>query len=239
MINNPEWLFKCSEVCELLYGVYPLEILKSLYALKENDELNIKDINELFIETSTPYQVQDEIYDDYQKLGYKKGVVTPLMYSKKTLEDLKAIPSLFDDPSELLHTDEDELYRLLKIQGTIPFFVPNLSQIEDLLEDGYLFNNSLKRLKEILKKEYKDDISYIFKKICYGIDIKDLVNEVLPMINIKDDNDINEVNSYVSIIDDVCINNNQRRYRGYSYKEFKSLNQKVIIPAMTESDYLC
>ena len=73
MINNPEWLFKCSEVCELLYGVYPLEILKSLYALKENDELNIKDINELFIETSIPYQVQDEIYDDYQKLGYKKG----------------------------------------------------------------------------------------------------------------------------------------------------------------------
>ena len=134
---------------------------------------------------------------------------------------------------------KDELYRLLKIQGTIPFFVPNLSQIEDLIEDGYLFNNSLKRLKEILKKEYKDDISYIFKKICYGIDIKDLVNEVLPMINIKDDNDINEVNSYVSIIDDVCINNNQRRYRGYSYKEFKSLNQKVIIPAMTESDYLC
>ena len=238
MINNPEWLFKCSEVCELLYGVYPLEILKSLYALKENDELNIKDINELFIETSTPYQVQDEIYDDYQKLGYKKGVVTPLMYSKKTLEDLKAIPSLFDDPSELLHTDEDELYRLLKIQGTIPFFVPNLSQIEDLLEDGYIFNNSLKRLEQILKKEHKDDIGYIFKKICYGIDIRELVKGILPTINIKNTDDINEVNSYVSIIDDVYINNNQRKYRGYIFKQINSLNQKVIIPAMTKSDYL-
>lgn len=237
MINNPEWLLTCSEVCELLYGIYPFEILKDLYHLKEDDDLIIDVVNDIFEQTATFYRVQDEIYDDFQKLGYKRGVVVPLMYSKKTLEDLKAI-SLLDDPCELLHTDEDEIYHLLNKQGTTPFFVPNLSQIDDFVEDGYLFNNSLMRLKNILKREYKDELGYIFKKICYGIDIKDLVNDLLPMINIKDTNDLKEVNTYVSVIDDVFVNNAQRKYRGYSYKDLKKIGEKVIIPAMTKSDYL-
>ena len=187
---NKEWLEKCAQAGEFLYGIYPYEVLLQMYRLRESDSLPKRELRTAINDSaalSVAY-VQRRLLT-FDQMGYHEaGYLLP-------------VPPPSDnagDPYAALHVDPDELEHLLEEQGDRPFYIPTAREIEALCRDGYIRNQHYESLDRFLRKhggpldmtrklwrdfssgiDFMDEIQYFFDNV--GKDSRDPAASGLPM----------------------------------------------------------
>ena len=136
---DKKWLETCISAGELLYGEFPMDVLLKLYATKG--------------EKVTKEQVM-EFYDSSLMMLCDGETFTPLIATEgemlKQFKDLDAGGNLYAS----LHFDLGELQYLRKenqIVADQPYWIPTASQIEELMEKGYISSPAMKRMEEKVK----------------------------------------------------------------------------------------
>ena len=119
---NTEWLEKCAQVGELLYGIYPYEVLMQMYRLRESEKV-LKTELRAAINGSTalmPEYIQRRFLV-FDEMGYHEaGYILPSIPQDGETADLFEQAAEAGSPYAVLHVDHDEVENLLKEQGESP-----------------------------------------------------------------------------------------------------------------------
>ena len=130
------WLDTCITAGELLYGEYPVDVLRQLYETKR--------------EKITREQIM-EFYDNGSMMVCDGETVSPLIATEGEMLKLFKEADKNGNPYASLHFDLDELKALRKENAVIegqPYWIPTASQIEELVESGYISTPAMKKLEE-------------------------------------------------------------------------------------------
>ena len=216
-MENSEWLYKCLETTEFLYGIFPFEVLNRMYRLRATDNLKYDELSYFLEETVSNYVLEDDEIESFRKLGYGTKILRPTLYSDDTIRLLKSIADGHTDPGEAIHMDEKAQTALLARQGDRPFFIPNAEQIEFFLEEGYFPSTELKNVYKLLKNSL--EIEDVFEIFFYESEYQDVLNILMANASLKDPDDFDEVSSYINVIMKAYNFIKQRDLRGYSPNE--------------------
>lgn len=83
-MENSEWLYKCLETTEFLYGIFPFEVLNRMYRLRATDNLKHDELSYFLEETVSNYVLEDDEIESFRKLGYGTKILRPNLYSDVT-----------------------------------------------------------------------------------------------------------------------------------------------------------
>lgn len=83
-MENSEWLYKCLETTEFLYGIFPFEVLNRMYRLRATDNLKNDELSYFLEETVSNYVLEDDEIESFRKLGYGTKILRPNLYSDVT-----------------------------------------------------------------------------------------------------------------------------------------------------------
>lgn len=163
MINR-DWLEKCLNAAEILYGVFPIGVLERLYGRKLDRDETIK-------VAEGKFDYIDSNLDEFEALGYTPGYFTPTIY-----EDGEEYAK-YKAQGDKLHISEREVELLIKDQGPRPFYIPNRSEIKELSETGMIANSFYKKLRKKFPEIKKiwdgfyngDDMNDVIEKAITGI----------------------------------------------------------------------
>lgn len=72
-MTNRDWLEKCLNAAEILYGVFPIGVLERLYGRKLDRDETIK-------VAEGKFDYIDSNLDEFEALGYTPGYFTPTIY---------------------------------------------------------------------------------------------------------------------------------------------------------------
>lgn len=216
-MENSEWLYKCLETAEFLYGIFPFEVLNRMYRLRAADDLKYDELSYFLEETVSNYVLEDDEIESFRKLGYGTKILRPTLYSDDTIRLLKSIADRHTDPGDVIHMDEKAQTALLARQGDRPFFIPNAEQVEFFLEEGYFPSTELKNVYKLLKNSL--EIEDVFEIFFYESEYQDVLNILMANASLKDPDDFDEVSSYINVIMKAYNFIKQRDLRGYSPNE--------------------
>lgn len=216
-MENSEWLYKCLETAEFLYGIFPFEVLNRMYRLRAADNLKYDELSYFLEETVSNYVLEDDEIESFRKLGYGTKILRPTLYSDDTIRLLKSIADRHTDPGDAIHMDEKAQTALLARQGDRPFFIPNAEQVEFFLEEGYFPSTELKNVYKLFKNSM--EIEDVFEIFFYESEYQDVLNILMAKASLKDPDDFDEVSSYINVIMKAYNFIKQRDLRGYSPNE--------------------
>jgi hypothetical protein len=133
------WLETCLAAGEFLYGEFPVTVLQKLYATR-GEKISKEEIM--------------EFYDESYMMLCDGEMFTPLIVTEgemlKQFKDLDAV----GNPYASLHFDLGELQYLRKENQTVadqPYWIPTASQIEELMEKGYIGSTAMELMEEKVK----------------------------------------------------------------------------------------
>lgn len=133
------WLETCLAAGEFLYGEFPVTVLQKLYATR-GEQISKEEIM--------------EFYDESYMMLCDGEMFTPLIVTEgemlKQFKDLDAA----GNPYASLHFDLGELQYLRKenqIVADQPYWIPTASQIEELMEKGYIGSTAMELMEEKVK----------------------------------------------------------------------------------------
>ena len=133
---DQKWLETCINAGELLYGEYPMDVLLKLYATKGN--------------RVTKEEVM-EYYDSSSMMLCDGETFSPLVVTEGKMSDMFREADKNGNPYASLHFDIAELQYLRKenrIVENVEYWIPTASQIEELMEKGYISSPAMKRLEK-------------------------------------------------------------------------------------------
>ena len=220
-MKNSEWLYKCLETAEFLYGIFPFEVLNRMYRLKAPDDLKYDEVSYFLEETVSNYVLEDDEIASFRKLGYGTKILRPTLYSEDTVRLLKSIADKHTEPGDAIHMDERAQTALLARQGDRPFFIPSVEQIEFFLEEGYFPSAELKNVYKIFKNSL--EIEDVFEIFFYESEYQDVLNILMANADLRDPDDFSEVSKYINTIMNAYNFIKRRDLRGYSPNELGKL----------------
>lgn len=136
---DKNWLGTCVTAGEFLYGEYPMDVLLKLYATKG--------------EKVTKEEVM-EFYDSSLMMLCNGETFSPLIATEGEMLAKFKEADKNGNPYASLHYDLDELQYLRKenqIVADQPYWIPTASQIEELMEKGYIGSPAMSRMEEKVK----------------------------------------------------------------------------------------
>lgn len=141
---DQKWLETCLTAGELLYGEFPVSILQKLYATK-GEQISKAEIM--------------EFYDESYMMLCDGETFTPLLATEDPMLSMFKEADKNGNPYASLHYDIDELKELRKgheIVAAEDYWIPKASQIEELVEEGYISTPSMKKLEAEIRKRGGD-----------------------------------------------------------------------------------
>lgn len=250
---NTEWLEKCAQAGEFLYGIYPYEVLMQMYRLKESGKV-LKTELRAAINGSAALMleyIQRRLLTFYEMGYHEAGYILPSIPQDGEAADFFAQAAKAGNPYAVLHVDPDEVEYLLKEQGDRPFYIPTAEEIETLCRDGYIHNESYERLDKLIWKhsgdsnltrqvwidfstgiDFMDEINYFFANV--GTDGKRRGSHTISGLTME------ELNQAVGILQECYNSTNLRSNRGWAPKKLAEKmgglrRPSTIVPVSTEA----
>lgn len=182
---NKSWLEKCFYVAEILYCVYPYEVLEELYSRGEDDILNKEEI--IAFAEEKPFIVMDYVdatYPAFEALGYHKpGFFRPTLVDDD--EEYRIFKENADKGNTyaLAHISELEVESLLKDQGDTPFYIPTKDEIDRISNTGINENKYYGKLKKMIRPGVDADgfTQRIWQDFSAGVDFSDELNRIFSL----------------------------------------------------------
>ena len=138
------WLEACLAAGEFLYGEFPVTVLQKLYATK-GEKISKEEIM--------------EFYDESYMMLCDGEMFTPLIATEGEILKVFKEADRNGNPYASLHYDLDELQYLRRERekdGGIEYWIPTSSQIEELVENGYISSPAMKTLADEIRKRGGD-----------------------------------------------------------------------------------
>ncbi len=222
MINQP-WLETCAQAGEFLYGVFPYAILKRMYELKESGEPREDMIKAVIDSPALLLDYMDDPFLPFAQLGYKEGgYFQPTIATKGT--DLYRFFEKLEkqgNPYARMHMIGDEHSLLVRNQGDVEFYIPTATEIEELVNNGYIETPQMKALvKEGANEEKLRALWGLYSTD--ELDMMDAIKEVLGTFDSF--TDINQINAKMRYVNEFMNSINLRVRRGWAPE---ALNEKL------------
>mgnify|MGYP002624696684 FL=1 len=141
---NQKWLETCLTAGEFLYGEFPVSVLQKLYATKGGKV------------TDTEIM---EFYDESYMMLCDGETFSPLIATEGEMLRMFKEADAAGNPYASLHFDIDELKELRKgheIVADQDYWMPTSSQIEELVEQGYISSPAMEKLEAEIKRRGGD-----------------------------------------------------------------------------------
>lgn len=131
---NTEWLEKCAQAGEFLYGIYPYEVLMQMYRLKESGKVRKTELRAVINGSAALMleYIQRRLLVFYEMGYHEAGYILPYLPPDGETADFFQQAAKAGNPYAVLHVDPDEVEYLLKEQGDRPFYIPTAEEIETL-----------------------------------------------------------------------------------------------------------
>lgn len=160
-MKNCDWLNKCLDAAEKLYGVFPLKVLEEMYGDKLDKEEAIEAARGRF-------DYIDSNLDEFEELGYAPGYFTPTQYEDgEEYEKYKA-------QGDKLHINEKEVEYLLDKQENRPFHIHTHGEVDELCEKGMIENESYKKLKKKIP-----NVKVIWNSVCHSDEPNEIIEKAM------------------------------------------------------------
>ncbi len=250
---NTEWLEKCAQAGEFLYGIYPYEVLMRMYRLRESGKV-LKTELRAAINGSAALMLEyiPRRLLVFDEMGYcEAGYILPDFPSDRETADFVEQAAKAGNPYAVLHIDPVEVEYLLKEQGDRPFYIPTAEEIEVLCRDGYISNESYEKLDKLIRKHGGDSklTRQVWIDFSTGVDFMDEINCLFANVGTgdkrEDDHSISgfsmeEVNQAVGLLQECYNSTNLRSNRGWAPKELAEKlgglrMPSTIVPVSTEA----
>ena len=177
---NTEWLEKCAQAGEFLYGVYPAEVLLDLYETRDAADFTIQEMVQAAVSSpAIMMEYVDELLPVFESMGYDKaGYFRPLVAdsSQPELLDMFRKAEEAGNPYASLHTDPEEWSFLLKDQGDVTFYIPDDDEeIIRVATEMYIESDEMKAYVSLFDNpdEGMDFAKQAWQKISAGVIDKD------------------------------------------------------------------
>lgn len=150
-----QWLEMCATAGELMYGYYTVNVLKKMYEGRKGykasvDEL-IRSMRELEKEGIVLMQYTPGSLDD---TNGGPGFFAPTECEGTPLESVMREAQKAGNVYATLHLDEDERLNLMsEWPAGLEFYIPNESEITQLVGQGYIHTPEMARLEDLIKKQ--------------------------------------------------------------------------------------
>ena len=138
------WLETCLTAGEFLYGEFPVTVLQRLYATKGGKVTDAEIM---------------EFYDESYMMLCDGEMFSPLVATEGETLRLFKEADKNGNPYASLHFDIDELKELRqghKIVADQDYWIPTSSQIEELVEQGYISSPAMEKLEAEIKRRGGD-----------------------------------------------------------------------------------
>lgn len=210
---DQKWLETCINAGELLYGEFPMDVLLKLYATKG--------------EKVTKEQVM-EFYDSSLMMLCDGKMFTPLIVTEGEVLEMFKEADAAGNPYASLHFDMDELQTLRK-EHSLPgldYWIPKASQIEELIQNGFIRTPQFKALERTVESHEGDpsELPSLWAEISTGkIDGMEVVQEIISRTGMKfrgsSEEDLSDINSSVTPMMNFVNQVNKRDRKGWPPEE--------------------
>ena len=239
MISN-EWLEKCAQAGEFLYGVYPAEVLLDLYETRDLADFTLQEMIEAAVSSpAIMMEYVDEVLPIFESMGNDKaGYFRPIVAdaSQPELQEMFKNAQKDGNPYADLHVDPEEWSFLLKDQGDVAFYIPDdEDEIVRMTTEMYIGGKEMEAYVGLFDDadEGMDYARQAWWKISAGvIDGVDasahLLEPLLPKCG-----SISEINKLMPTVTNFYNNINLRSRRGWAPAKLSAVMYKDGIPMPT------
>lgn len=225
---NKNWLGKCFDLAEVLYGVYPYEVLKELYKrggcgdLQKHEAISFLEENS-YLETDYVNATNPA----FKALGYHEpGFFKPAIENEGAVYEYNKQCADNGSALALLHISKSETDNLLKKQGNTPFYIPTKDEMDRMNKDCINGNEYYDKLQKMMKKGrmVKYNILKIWLDFSAGVDFTKELDWILTVLDIKTvtvdkqkalDISIEELNKIAGLVIECYNHTNLRVKRGW------------------------
>lgn len=227
---NIEWLEKCAQAGEFLYGVYPVEVLMKLYETREHDKLSVDEVIDAVVNSpAVMMECVDDTLPIFTELGYSiPGFFKPYVPDDGMAELRQMFKSADEagNPYADMHLDPDEWELLVKDQIDVDFFIPTADQIEQLIDEGYIDSDAYGSYRSALEKAGVDESFIVTAWQQISTDKKDTMDAMGYLIEpiSAGTGSIEELNSLMPAVMEFYNNVNLRNRRGWAPAKLSHLD---------------
>lgn len=234
---DTEWLEKCAQAGEFLYGVYPAEVLLDLYETRDAANFTIQEMTQAAVfSPAIMMEYVDELLPVFESMGYDKaGYFRPLVAdsSQPELLDMFRKAEEAGNPYASLHTDPEEWSLLLKDQGDVTFYIPDDDEeIICVATEMYIESDEMKTYVSLFDNtdEGMDFAKQAWQKISAGvIDNTDASTYLLEPL-LTNCESLDEINKLMPTVINFYNHINQRDRRGWAPTKLSEVMYKDGMP---------
>lgn len=222
---NKKWLDTCVTVGEFLYGEYPVTVLQKLYATK-GEKISTEEIKE-FLSCGSMMVLDGEM-------------IRPLIVTDGEMLKLLKEADRNGNPYASLHFDPEELMALRKEQARpgLDYWFPTASQIEELMENGYLRSPQYDALEKavVSHKGNPAVLPGIWAEASSGkIDVMEVVQAIIDRTEMdferKNDDDMGDLNDVLNFVMAFMNRINYRDRKGWTSEELSQKTYPKGVPS--------
>ncbi len=242
---NTEWLEKCAQAGEFLYGIIPVEVLKKMYRTREKDDPSIEEMVHVVEGSSSLLLDYMDSYEEvFESMGYKEpGYFIPHVPEDGEDDMLEVFRKAEKDgnPYARIHLDEDEWLYLFDEQMNVEFYLPTSAEIEQLISNGYIHDPHMDAYVGLLEKAGKaEELPSMWQRISSGeLDGTDALGRLTELI-CSGAESIDKLNSLLPYVNDFYNHVNRRDRRGWAPSKLAEKMgglrmPKTIVPGSTQA----